>query len=243
MHLLVLGANSEIATAVAHCFASEEGADVTLASRDIERLEKKAGDIAIRHRVKARAIAFDACDTASHRAFYEALDPKPDCVVVAFGMLGDQAKAQSDFDEARRIIETNYLGAVSILGIVAADFESRGRGSIVGIGSVAGMRGRKSNYIYGSAKAGFHAFLSGLRHRLHASNVHVMTVLPGFVRTKMTEGMDLPGALTAEPDEVARDIYRGYRKRKSVIYSRWYWRCVMMIVRHLPEWVFVKTKL
>ncbi|MBN1516204.1 SDR family oxidoreductase [Candidatus Sumerlaeota bacterium] len=243
MNLLILGANSDIAMAAAHEFAAHEGATILLASRDVERLERKAKDLEIRHQIQARVLPFDAVDYASHAAFYEALDPKPDGVILAFGYLGDQASAQRDWGEARRIIESNYTGAVSILEIIAADFEQKGRGFIIGISSVAGVRGRQSNYIYGSAKAGLKEYLSGLRQRLFKCGVHVMTVLPGFTRTAMTEGMDLPARLTAEPEDVGRDIYRAWRKRRRVIYSRWFWRCIMHIIRHVPEFVFVRTKL
>jgi decaprenylphospho-beta-D-erythro-pentofuranosid-2-ulose 2-reductase len=126
-------------------------------------------------------------------------------------VFGGQVKAQQDFAEAKRIIETNFLGAVSILETIAADFERRGHGFIIGLSSVAGERGRQSNYIYGSAKGALAIYLSGLRHRLWQRRVRVVTVLPGFIQTKMTEHLDLPERLTASPEEVAEDIFQAYR--------------------------------
>ncbi|MEJ2662130.1 MAG: SDR family NAD(P)-dependent oxidoreductase, partial [Desulfobacteraceae bacterium] len=193
MNLLILGANSDVANAVARQFAAGAQADLFLASRDVALLAKKARDIEIRHDVTARALAFDAVDTATHQAFYDALDPKPDGVIAAFGYLGDQISAQSDFAEAQRIIQTNFTGAVSILEIVAADFQRRGRGFIIGISSVAGERGRQSNYFYGAAKGALSIYLSGLRNRMSKHRVRVITVLPGFIRTKMTQSLPLPG--------------------------------------------------
>jgi short-subunit dehydrogenase len=164
-------------------------------------------------------------------------------VICVFGYLGDADKARSDFAEAQLIMDTNYTGAVSILDIAAADFETRGAGAIIGISSVAGDRGRGSNYHYGSAKAGFTAYLSGLRNRLASKGVHVLTVKPGFVHTRMTEELDLPGAVTATPDQVARAVVNAAEKKRNVIYTLWMWQFIMLIIRHIPEPLFKKLKL
>lgn len=243
MNLLILGGNSDVAHALALQFASKADADVTLASRDMELLQKKARDIEIRHNTSVKAVAFNATDTQAHCSFYDGLSPKPDIVVAAFGYLGDQNRAQGDGEEAGRIIETNFTGAVSILEIVAADFEARGAGVIIGIGSVAGLRGRQSNYFYGAAKGALGIYLSGLRNRLSKSGVHVITVLPGFIDTKMTAGMGLPGLLTATPQQVAEDIFNAYQKSKDTIYTRWFWRWIMTIIRFIPESVFKRLSL
>lgn len=243
MNLLILGANSDVANAVALEFAAKENASITLASRNLELLEKKAGDINIRSSVSVQAVAFDVTDPDSHRTFYEGLDPKPDVVVAAFGYLGDQSRAQADFTEARKIIDTNFTGAVSILETVAGHFERRGKGTIIGIGSVAGLRGRQSNYVYGAAKGALGIYLSGLRNRLNKRQVQVITVLPGFIDTKMTAGMGLPGLLTASPQQVARDIHAAYLKSKDTIYTRWFWRWIMAIIRAIPESIFKRLSL
>ena len=243
MNLLILGANSDVAHALARQFAAGEQADLLLASRDVELLAKKARDIEIRHDVTARTLSFDAVDTATHKAFYEALDPKPDGVIAAFGILGDQSHAQSDFTEAQRIIQTNFTGAVSILEIVAADFQRRGQGFIIGISSVAGERGRQSNYIYGAAKGALSIYLSGLRNRMSKHRVRVITVLPGFIRTKMTASLPLPGLLTADPEQAAADIYKAYGKSRDVVYTRWFWRWIMAVIKAIPEPLFKRMSL
>jgi decaprenylphospho-beta-D-erythro-pentofuranosid-2-ulose 2-reductase len=240
--LLVLGANSDIAVATARRFA-KEGWNIYLASRDMDNLAKEATNLSLRYGVDARESFFDAIDFASHHVFYDALDPKPAGIILAFGLLGDQLSAQKDFSIATKIIESNYMGAVSILEVIAHDFEVRGSGFIVGISSVAGDRGRASNYIYGSAKGGLSVYLSGLRHRLAKSNVHVMTVKPGFVATKMTAGMDLPTKLLASPGEVAKAIYFGTLGNHNTIYVKKIWRLIILIITHIPEKIFKKTNL
>jgi NAD(P)-dependent dehydrogenase (short-subunit alcohol dehydrogenase family) len=136
---------------------------------------------------------------ATHAAFLASLPQRPDMTICVFGYLGDQQLAESDWTECERILQTNYVGAVSILNLIASEYAAKGSGLIAGISSVAGERGRQSNYFYGSAKAGFTAYLSGLRNRLFHKGVHVLTVQPGFVYTKMTENMPLPGLLYWSP--------------------------------------------
>ncbi len=243
MNLLILGANSDVAYATAQQFAANLQTDLCLASRDLELLEKKARDLEIRYPVKVRAMAFDADDPATHQAFYESLDPRPDGVITAFGYLGDQTRAQSDFNEARKIIQTNFIGAASILEIVAADFQRRGQGVIIGISSVAGERGRQSNYFYGAAKGALSIYLSGLRNRLNKSGVRVITVLPGFMQTKMTQSLALPGLLTATPEQAAADIFAAYKKSRDVVYTRWFWRWIMAAIKATPESLFKRLSL
>ncbi|MFO7802827.1 MAG: SDR family oxidoreductase [Desulfovermiculus sp.] len=240
--ILILGANSDMATATARRFA-RAGYNIHLASRNTEELERETSHLKIKYGVQAQNVFFDAQDYASHPGFYSDLLPKPFGVVLAFGLMGQQDQAQNDFSQTREIIDTNFTGAVSILEVISADFERRKYGFIVGISSVAGDRGRQSNYIYGSAKAGLSAYLSGLRHRFFASGVHVLTVKPGFVATKMTADLDLPGKLTAQPQEVGDRIFEAVRKKKNTIYVRGVWRQIMFTIIHLPEFIFKRTKL
>jgi len=238
-NVLILGATSDMAQAIAKRYAAE-GWSLSLAARNMELLEPIAGDLRVRSSVDIQTMEFDAADFSSHQGFYDALEAKPDVVICVFGYMGDQMLARTDLDEVRRTIDVNYTGAVSILNVVAEDFEKRGSGSIVGVSSVAGDRGRQSNYIYGSAKAGFTAYLAGLRNRLVKSGVHVMTVKPGFCRTKMTENLELPAALTAEPEQVAQAVFKGVEKKHNTIYTLWMWRWIMLIIRHIPEVIFKK---
>jgi len=236
-YVLIIGAKSDIAKATAREYA-KNGYDLYLAARNSSELEAFANDITVRIQRTVKLVELDILDYKSHQALYDNLEEKPLGVISAIGYLGEQEKAQSDFTEAQQIMDTNYTGVVSLFNIIANDFEDRRSGFMVGISSVAGDRGRKNNYIYGSAKAALTAYISGLRNRLYDAQVHVMTVKPGFVATKMTEGMDLPEKLTAQPEEVAEDIYKAQQKNKNVLYTKWMWRWVMMIIKMIPEWKF-----
>jgi short-subunit dehydrogenase len=241
-YVLIIGAKSDIARAVALKYA-QNGYDLYLAARKSSELDELANDIIIRTQRKVKCVELDILDYTSHASFYDALEEKPLGIISAVGYLGDQKKAQSDLNEARKILDTNYTGVVSLVNIIADDFEKRRSGFIVGISSVAGDRGRKSNYIYGSAKSALTTYLSGLRNRLHNANVQVLTVKPGFVATKMTEGMDLPERLTAQPEEVAEDIYRAQQNGKNVLYTKWIWRWIMLVIKVIPEWKFKKMSI
>jgi short-subunit dehydrogenase len=241
-HVLVLGATSDMAVAIARKFGFH-GYTLTLAARNLERLQAIQSDIQIRQSARVDIVYFDAIDIATHQTFYDRLPMKPDIVFCVFGLLGDQVKAQSDWNSCEEILLSNYIGAVSILNIIANDFELKKSGVIVGISSVAGERGRQSNYLYGSAKAGFTAYLSGMRNRLFKQGVHVLTVKPGFVKTRMLENMKTPGPLTATPKKVADDIYNAVIKRKNTIYTLAIWRLVMYVIKSIPESIFKKLKL
>ncbi len=240
--VLILGATSDLAVALAAEFASRNYS-LVLAGRDMDQLNIIAADLHIRYRVPVEFRQFDALHFESHAEFYNTLSQRPDIVICVFGLLGKQEEAQENWSMAARIIDSNYTGAVSILNIVANDFERQRSGVIVGISSVAGDRGRQSNYLYGSAKAGFTAYLSGLRNRLFKSNVHVLTVKPGFMKTRMIDGMKTPGPLTAEPQRAAAAIYRAIIKRRNVTYVLWMWRYIMVIICAIPESIFKKLKL
>lgn len=239
---LILGATSDMSLALARKFGSH-GYSLTLAARNVDKLTALQSDIQIRQHVTVDIVPFDALNIKSHQDFYKNIPTKPDVVICVFGLLGDQLKAQSDWQSCEEILMSNYVGAVSILNIVANDMELKKQGVIVGISSVAGERGRQSNYFYGSAKAGFTAYLSGLRNRLFKSGVHVLTVKPGFVKTKMIENIKTPGPLTAMPKNVADDIYNAVVKRKNVIYTKGIWQWVMLAIKNIPEGVFKKLKL
>lgn len=240
--VLILGGGSDIGRAVAHRFA-ERGHPIQLAARRIEELEPDRSDIELRHGVEVTLHTFDALDVASHEPFVRQLAVLPEIVVCAVGVLGEQTRGEADVEEAILVMRTNYEGPASILAVLANRFVQRGSGTIVGISSVAGDRGRASNYIYGSAKAGFTAFLSGLRNRLAKEGVHVVTVLPGFVATKMTHGLDLPGRLTAQPQDVAVAVERAVRKRRDIVYVKSIWAVIMLIIRNIPEFLFKRSAL
>jgi len=238
---LILGGTSDIGRAAARAFA-KRGWDIQLAGRDVSALEPNAADLRTRYNVKADVYRFDVLDTASFEGFVAGLSALPDAVVSIVGLLGSQEAAQSNLDHATTIMRSNYEGPALILGLLAEKFLGRGSGSIVGVSSVAGDRGRASNYVYGSAKAGFSAFLSGLRARTSRSGVRVITVKPGFVRTRMTEGMKLIGPLTVEASVVGDAILNAVQRQSDVVYVSGRWRLVMFIITSLPERLFKRLK-
>lgn len=240
--VLILGAGSDIGRALAHRFA-RDGRAVQLAARQPGALEADRSDIEIRYRVPVTVHAYDALATDALEAFVDGLPESPAIAVSVVGLMGDQAGNQTDLDAAARVIRSNFEGPAAIFALLANRMEARGHGALIGVSSVAGDRGRASNYVYGAAKAGFSAFLSGLRNRLAKSGVHVMTVKPGFVRTRMTEGMDLPARLTAEPEEVADRVVNALAKKRNIVYVKPVWRLVMTIICAIPEQVFKKTSI
>lgn len=239
---LILGATSDIGVAIAKKFASEKF-DVLLAARKPEQLRPLESDIRIRYGVKCNAIEFDALQYGTHIGFFDGLDTKPEVSICVFGILVDEDLAFDDWDLTQQMINTNYTGAVSILNVIAKHYISMKQGTIIGISSVAGDRGRASKLIYASAKAGFSTYLSGLRNKCFKDKVHVMTVQPGFVYTKMTENQQLPKTITSTPVEVADIIYNAYLKKKNLIYVKWFWRFIMLIIQSIPEFMFKKMKL
>jgi decaprenylphospho-beta-D-erythro-pentofuranosid-2-ulose 2-reductase len=240
--VLCLGGTSDIGREAARAFAAR-GWSVQLAGRDLEALQREANDIGARRGVDATVHFFDVLATGSFTEFVDSLPVLPDTVVCVIGLLGEQTRAETDIDHAIQIMRSNYEGPALIMGVFADRFAARGSGTIIGVSSVAGDRGRASNYVYGSAKSGLTAFLAGLRNRLAKRGVHVVTVKPGFVRTKMTEGMALPKLLTADPPEVGKAIFEGASRGRNVIYVRPIWFLVMTVIRLIPEGIFKKLKL
>ena len=235
--VLIIGAKSDIAKEVAREYA-KNGYDLYLAGRNIDEMKDFENDIKIRSKADVKLKEFDITNFESHEQFYNSLEPKPLGVIVVAGYMAEQKTCENDWSETLNTINVNFTGAVSILNIIANDMEQNKNGFIVGVSSVAGDRGRKANYIYGSSKAAFSAYLSGLRNRLHESGVKVLTVKPGFVATKMTAKLDLPTKLTAQPEDVAKDIFTAQQKGKDILYTKPIWRVIMMIIKIIPEWKF-----
>ena len=240
--VLIVGAASDIGCALARTYAAA-GHPLVLAARQVGRLERHAQDLRIRHGVSVELVEFDILTMERHSALLDGLSDLPQIVISVVGLLGDQAAAECDAVAAELIMRTNYLAPALFLAETAERMSRRGNGTIIGISSVAGERGRASNYVYGSAKAGFTQFLSGLRNRLAGKGIGVLTVLPGFVDTRMTEGLDLPARLTAQPDEVARAIFSAARRNKDVLYVKPVWRLIMLVIKVLPEALFKRTRL
>jgi decaprenylphospho-beta-D-erythro-pentofuranosid-2-ulose 2-reductase len=240
--VLVIGGTSDIGRATALAYA-EAGWDVAITARNEADGKRSADDVAARSGAAVTLHALDILETGQHAVVLDRLPTLPDTVVCVVGDLGDQGRAQTDAQHAASVIRTNFEGPALLLGLVAERFSSRGSGTIVGVSSVAGDRGRASNYVYGAAKAGFTAFLAGLRNRLAREGVRVVTVKPGFVRTRMTASMKLPPLLTAEPSEVALAIFSAERQPRDIIYTRRIWRPIMAVIRSIPEPLFKRMQL
>ena len=240
-NILVLGAKSDIAAATARLYA-EQSCALTLAARETDSLEKIKEDLLIRGAVKVDLLEVNLESVKSIKTFLKNLDPLPDLVLCAVGYLGEQSRTEKDFKEMERVIKANLTGPAMIFETLAQSMMERGYGVLVGISSVAGDRGRASNYWYGSAKSGFTEFLSGLRQRMQSSGVKVLSVKPGFVRTAMTANLNLPPALTSTPEKTASDILRAVSKNQPVLYTPFFWFWIMLIIRALPEKIFLKLK-
>ena len=246
--VLIIGATSGIAQAVAHRLASQ-GTPLVLAARNDSELQAIANDLIIRHEICVKTVSFEALDFENHQKFIETCWSEAEFgmqgVVVCHGSLPDQKAAEADWSIAHKALDINFTSAVSVLEKLAAKFIAQGHGGyLTVISSVAGDRGRQSNYIYGAAKGGLNIYLQGLRNRLYHDNIHVLTVKPGFVYTAMTaEVLNEKSPLVASPDQVARDICRAIAKRKNIIYTRWFWRCIMGIIMKIPEWIFKRMKM
>ena len=238
--ILIIGAKSDIALSVAKRFASE-GYDIQLAARNSSELKVLVSDLMIRYKINVSCYELDILKYDTFGNFINSLDYLPNIAFLAVGILGNQKKDENNLANSALVMRTNYEGPSLLLGEIANHFEERGHGSIIGISSVAGERGRASNYIYGSAKSGFTAFLSGLRNRLYKSNVNVLTVLPGFVNTKMTHEMKLPKFVTSNVKKISNLIFTNKMQSKTIFVFPW--KFIMMIILSIPESIFKKLKI
>lgn len=240
---IILGATSAMARAFARKVAAD-GAAVLLAGRDRDDLASLAADCRLRGARAAEALGFDARDPGGFAALIERMSREDGALnaAVFVGSMPDQAEIDADPALIDGTVADSFTGPARFLHLLAPLMEARGGGTVVGVGSVAGDRGRIGNYVYGAAKAGFHTYLSGLRNRLTRAGGHVVTVKPGFVDTAMTWGR--PGMfLVASPEAVADDIWKAVKKRRNVIYTPFFWRYIMLIIRHIPEPIFKKMKI
>lgn len=243
--IIIFGANSAMAKAWARLIA-DQNCQLILAGRNQAELEKNANDIQLRSNgPKPDVVGFDSQKTEAHGPMMQAVIKKHaviDEAYLFFGAMSDQTKAQKEFQLAQEMMVTNYVGTASILEIVAAQMEKQKKGLIVGVSSVAGDRGRQSNYIYGSSKAAMSTYLQGLRNRLYHAGVHVMTVKPGFVDSPMTSHLK-KGLLMVSPQVFAKGLKKAVRQKKNQVYIPWFWQWIMFIIKSIPEQVFKKLKM
>lgn len=243
--ILIIGATSAIAKATARRWA-RDGHELYLVGRDRDHLQEIAGDLKVRGARSVQTATLDVNDFARHAPVIDtaigALGAL-DVALIAHGTLGDQKACEQDFQAALQELNTNAISVISLLTHLSNRFEAQKQGSLVVIGSVAGDRGRQSNYVYGTAKSAVATFMQGLRNRLHKSGVQVLTIKPGFVDTPMTAAFDKKGPLWCSPDVIARAILRGIAKQRDVVYAPWFWWGVMAIIRSVPERIFKRLSL
>lgn len=242
--MLIIGATSSIAQATAKIFALEN-TEFFLVARNLEKLQSVAQDLKVRGATKCEIFSADLNDFAQHQIIvdkaYQALGGL-DTVLIAHGTLSGQKVCQADYKNFENEFKTNFLSVCSLLIPLANKFEEQKHGDIAVISSVAGDRGRQSNYAYGSAKAALNSYLSGLRNRLSAANVNVLTIKPGFVDTPMTAEFK-KSPIWAKPESIAQGIHKAINQKKSVVYLPWFWQWIMLIIKHIPEVIFKRMKL
>lgn len=243
--ILIIGATSAIATACARLWAAQ-GASFFLVARNRERLEQTVEDLRVRGAGEVHLHCLDLNRFDQHRGMLEQCLERLgdiDQVLVAHGTLPDQQACEGDVQLALHEFSSNGLSVIALLTLLANQLERQGHGSLAVISSVAGDRGRPSNYLYGSAKAAVTAFCEGLRGRLFKVGVQVVIIKPGFVDTPMTQGLALPELLLAQPEQVARDILKATERRKPELYTPWFWWGIMQVIRHIPARIFQRLAL
>lgn len=244
MKVLIAGATSAIAQETAKCFA-RDGADLFLVARSADRLAAIRDDLKVRGAGRVETFTLDLTDLSRHQEMFDAALTalgNLDALLIAHGTLGDQRASQASVAETLKELNINFISAVSLLTIAANYFEQRRSGCIAVTGSVAGDRGRQSNYIYGTAKGGLNTFLQGLRSRMFKSGVAVVTIKPGFVDTPMTAGMK-KNPLYASASSVGEGVYKAMLKRRDTVYLPWFWLFIMLVVRNIPEPIFKRLKM
>jgi decaprenylphospho-beta-D-erythro-pentofuranosid-2-ulose 2-reductase len=242
--VLILGATSAIAQETSRCFAAEH-ARLILAARDPEKLEAVANDLLVRGAEAVRTVAGDLADYAARPQIVSAALAQwdgLDAVLIAYGVLPDQSLCEEDPEALRCAMEVNWASVSIWLMQFAKIFEVQKSGVLAVIGSVAGDRGRRSNYVYGSAKAAINTFVAGLRLRLAPEGVSVVLIKPGWVSTPMTAHLR-QNALYASAEQVGRGVYKAMNSRRAVAYLPWYWRWIMLLIWAIPEPIFTRLRL
>lgn len=233
--VLILGANSDVAKQAVKQYI-EKGLSIIAASRNTNALEQFVSENNLNSKVKV--LSFDSVDFDSHQKFYDELPAKPHIVVYAAGFLVDNERALTDFKAAQQMMMVNYMGAVSILNIIATDTGNKNLERIIGLSSLSGVRGRKSNFVYGSTKAAFTTYLAGLRQELKQRNITVNALVIGYIRTKINEGLKLNESLIMEPDYVAKFIVNA--GNSFTIVPNFKWKLIYFILKVLPESLVAK---
>ena len=241
-YVLIIGAKSELGMELASLYA-KNNYNLYLAGRSIEKIRPQSEILEKQNNNKVTLCELDVTDINSHKDFYNSLKIKPIGIVYVAGYCPDQNKALLNWKETSNAININYVGALSLLNLAVVEFQDSQKGFIVGITSVAGLRGRGKNYIYGSTKAAFIAYLNGLRNSLTKFNVNVLTVIPGFIKTKKSIQTNLPGILFTTPKDLATRIFDSQQANRSIIYSAFIWRVIMLIIKLIPDFIFKRMSI
>ncbi len=241
--MVVLGSNSDVAKAFVEKMLKEgEKFEVVhLCSSNPEQTERFAKHIEVKYEQKCKVIELDVMQGFSPSIFDNV---EAQTLFCATGYLGKNSEeGLYDTVNTERIIDINYAKLIPVLQFFAEKFEKQKLGTMIVLSSVAGERGRQSNFMYGSAKAGLTAYLEGLRNYMYPRNVKVLTVIPGFMDTKMTADIETPKPLTASPEQAAKIIYKAYKRNKNIVYVGPIWRLIMLIIRNIPEFIFKRLKM
>jgi hypothetical protein len=242
MHILIFGATSDVAQELAKQYV-QKGDEVSLLGRHPESLQPFKSDLQVRYDGKINLIEFDILNYKSPDKKIVELIQHSDISIMLIGYLGDQDKADQNDEELLKIINLNYTKVVEVINQIQRVYVAKKNGVIAGISSVAGDRGKQSNFAYGSAKAGLSVFLDGLRNRLYSKGVHVITIKPGFMATKMTRDMNLPKPFTASPQAAAKQIVKAIRTKRNKVYIIPVWRYISLVIQLVPDSIFKKLRM
>lgn len=241
--ILIISAKSDIALETAKIYAKNKWNLILTVRKIDEDISNFKYYLESKYNSNVYLTELDILKFNTHLSFFDSLDIKPDGIICFTGYLGSQSKSETDFTQAQKIINTNFTGVVSIFNIFANYYSKKESGFLIAISSIAGERGRKKNYTYGSSKAALTQYLSGLRNRLNDKNILVSTILPGFVKTKMTRNLNFPKILTAKPKYVAKKIYLSHQRKVEMVYIPFFWYPIMVLIKLIPEKIFKKLNL
>tara|TARA_Y100000996_G_C22555173_1_gene655287 strand:+ start:2651 stop:3367 length:717 start_codon:yes stop_codon:yes gene_type:complete len=235
--ILIIGSSNKVSKELMELYA-RHGFNIIMTWNRTELDDSSIKKIKEKYKIDIKSIKLDLMDFNSHKPFCDSIADDLIGIITTSGYYPDQQRAGETNEELIKCININYLGLCSVINIISNTFENRKKGFIVGISSVSGERGRKKNYIYGSSKSGFTAYLGGLRNRLYDSGVHVMTVIPGYIKETNQHK-----SLSCTAESLANIIFTSQQKRRDVIYVKWYWRYIMFLVKIIPEFIFKKTNI
>ncbi len=235
--ILIIGSSNKVSKALVELYA-KQGFNLILTWNKNELDDGIINKVKERYRIDVKSIKLDLMDFNSHKPLCDSIVEDLIGVITTAGYYPDPKRAIENNEEAIKCININYLGLCSMINIISNTFENRKKGFIVGISSVSGGRGRQKNYIYGSSKSGFTTYLSGLRNRLHSSGVHVMTVIPGYIRETRENKY-----LSCTPEYLAKSTFTSQQSRRDVIYVKWYWKYILFIINLIPEFIFKRTNI